>query len=665
MSNFKQFKEELTTLLVDARKPLIWLETIDWIFIERTIKDITKDSKVIDIDEHVDVWDAASGVRAFNGADAVSSELIHTIDNFLSSRDKKLLIARVPKDAFDKQPQLIALLQNLAYMNYSLTEGKKIDKAKTMMLILPTHTVVEELEPLVERIEIPFPDKEDIWEEFGFNEISQKKKDDLDEDEEPEFTHTPYRFSSSYMSEFENNAEMTIDALLGMHLFEIRNLMQSIQIEGNGQINTFHAQYGDLKSRILAKRKQVVQSTGLLEVIDYDKNYYDKVGNVDGLLEYIGQQKRYLGFSVSENSTDSSSKPKGVLLVGEPGCGKSESAKAIASKLEMPLFRLNMGALLGQYVGQSEHNFMEAIRTAEAAEPCVLWIDEIEKAFSGADKGSNDDKVMTRIIGVFLTWMQERDKLVFLVATANDLSLMKDEFLRKGRWDQIFYLSMPQGDGITAIFKKSLEKYHLKLWDSDEKKVINDLRGSIDWIETARYMKGMSGADISSLVSLTLLDVYGMENPRDVFADMPIPYISEDEEETGAFRLVPIQCIRDNAETLSEQLKKAKEAELDRQINERILQIRIENRVREFDQKTENALKDNLKQLLKPKEWEEKESYYKAKGYISAAEKKNSKSDGASTSSGSSYTRETHYYSNSDSDSSSIYEPSDSFLEYP
>jgi len=180
--------------------------------------------------------------------------------------------------------------------------------------------------------------------------------------------------------------------------------------------------------------------------------------------------------------------PKGILLFGMPGFGKSLLAKVTAKKWNYPLLRLDMGMVLGPYVGQSEENIRKAIKIAEAIAPCVLWIDEIEKGFSGvsSDGGGSSD-VIKRIFGTFLTWMQEKTSPVFVVATANDISQMPPEFLRKGRFDELFFFDLPSEESIGEILKIHLKK-----------------RGKEKWFEPLKGFKskliGYSGADIEALV---------------------------------------------------------------------------------------------------------------------------------------------------------------------
>ena len=152
--------------------------------------------------------------------------------------------------------------------------------------------------------------------------------------------------------------------------------------------------------------------------------------------------------------------PRGILLVGVPGCGKSLSAKSISANWKLPLYRLDFATVQGSYVGQSEQQLKDALTTAENVSPCILWIDEIEKGLSGATGGANDGGVSTRMVGQFLFWMQECKKQVFVVATANDVSMLPSELLRRGRFDELFFVDLPTADErkeiLTLYFKKYL-----------------------------------------------------------------------------------------------------------------------------------------------------------------------------------------------------------------
>jgi len=177
--------------------------------------------------------------------------------------------------------------------------------------------------------------------------------------------------------------------------------------------------------------------------------------------------------------------PRGILIVGVPGCGKSLSAKAIAAKWQMPLYLLDFATVQGRYVGQSEQQLKEALETAEYVSPCILWIDEIEKGLSGAN---GDSGVTNRMIGQFLFWLQECKKEVFVVATANDINNLPAELLRKGRFDEMFFVDLPTEIERAEIITLYLAKY-LNVKVSDD--FINQL---------VSLSNGFAGSDIESCI---------------------------------------------------------------------------------------------------------------------------------------------------------------------
>ena len=170
-----------------------------------------------------------------------------------------------------------------------------------------------------------------------------------------------------------------------------------------------------------------------------------------------------------------------------PGCGKSLSAKACAKLFNVPLLRLDIGRLLGKYVGDSEHNMRIALKTAESISPCILWIDEIEKAFSGIDQNGGASDVTKRLFGQFLTWLQEKENTVFVVATANDISSFPPEFLRKGRFDEIFFVDLPSEEERKKIFEIHLKKR-------------GKLNSNIELSKISSQTKGYCGSDIEEVV---------------------------------------------------------------------------------------------------------------------------------------------------------------------
>lgn len=188
-----------------------------------------------------------------------------------------------------------------------------------------------------------------------------------------------------------------------------------------------------------------------LERVRLQEDY--RVGGLENLKEWLaGKQSLMTGDLTGWGVRP----PKGVLLCGVPGCGKSLSAKAIAQEWELPLYRLDMAAIMGMYVGESESRLREALATADRAAPCILWIDEIEK---GLASGSGDNSVTRRLIGQFLFWMQESTAKAFLVATSNDVSTLPPELLRKGRFDEVFFVDLPTDEEREEILRLCFRRY--------------------------------------------------------------------------------------------------------------------------------------------------------------------------------------------------------------
>lgn len=187
------------------------------------------------------------------------------------------------------------------------------------------------------------------------------------------------------------------------------------------------------------------------------KETIDDIGGMDILKEWL-KRKSKIFKNMARAETYGVDIPKGVLTAGIPGCGKSLNAKAAASLFEVPLLRLDMGRLMGKYVGESEANLRNAISLAEAISPCVLWVDELEKAFAGIGGTGGSAEVTTRLFGNFLTWMQEKSSPAFVVATANDITRLPPELLRKGRFDELFYVGLPKEPEREKIFEIHIHK---------------------------------------------------------------------------------------------------------------------------------------------------------------------------------------------------------------
>ena len=247
----------------------------------------------------------------------------------------------------------------------------------------------------------------------------------------------------------------------------------------------------DLELVVRAKR-EMVERDGLLEYFAPERSLNEVIG-IDGLKEWLAERRLILS-EPERASSFGLSFPKGILLLGVPGCGKSLCAKAVARDWMLPLLRLDTGALYDKYVGETEKHFRSALSTADRLAPIVLWIDEIEKAFA-ASSGSEDGGLSTRVLGGFLSWMQEHSSSVFVVATANDIQQLPPELLRKGRFDEIFFVDLPDHDARRELFAL----YLARRGQASEKFDVEALAAASD---------GFSGAEIEQAVVSALYGAF-------------------------------------------------------------------------------------------------------------------------------------------------------------
>lgn len=235
--------------------------------------------------------------------------------------------------------------------------------------------------------------------------------------------------------------------LLGLSTSDVTRLARKA-ICDDGAITS-----SDIREVMEAKYKLMNQS-GVLS-FEYETANFGQVGGLNRLKDWLRVRRKV--FQGQSNAFGLEA-PKGVMLLGVQGCGKSLAAKAVAGVWEVPLLRLDFGTLYNKYIGETEKNLRDALRTSEVMAPCVLWIDEIEKGLAGGD---GDDGVSRRILGTLLTWMAERKQAVFLVATANDVSSLPPELLRKGRFDEIFFVDLPDSPTRRIIFEIQLRNRKL------------------------------------------------------------------------------------------------------------------------------------------------------------------------------------------------------------
>ncbi|MDB6025144.1 MAG: hypothetical protein JWM68_1367 [Verrucomicrobiales bacterium] len=254
-------------------------------------------------------------------------------------------------------------------------------------------------------------------------------------------------------------------------------------------------------SVVSREKAQAVKKNGLLEIVETSESL-DSIGGLDCLKDWLLQRKGAFSKRAAEFGLPS---PKGVLILGIPGTGKSLTAKATAAVFGIPLLKLDVGRIFGGLVGQSESNFRSVMQTAEAIAPCVLWLDEIEKGFSGAkSSGSTDGGTSARVLGSFLNWMQEKKSAVFVVATANDVSQLPPEMLRKGRFDDLWFVDLPSQSEREKIWTIQIAKYRRNPKD-------------FDCVQLARATEGFTGSEIeNAFVDAMYLAFAGGNEPTDL-----------------------------------------------------------------------------------------------------------------------------------------------------
>lgn len=372
---------------------------------------------------------------------------------------------------YPKYPQIVSKIKGIAQM---IVQGTVTDA--TLIIVSNTLVIPKELEKFITILEMDYLNTDEI------KNIIRTFIDDND----------LQNVNDSLIDEFAM-------AFKGLTEFEINNLLALSYADG-GELTK-----EDLRL-IFEQKQQVIKKAGILEMIPL-KETIDDIGGLENLKEWFVKKAKVYK-NIEQAQKYGVDMPKGVLIAGVPGCGKSLNAKAAANLFDVPLLRLDMGRLMGKYVGESEGNLRKAISLAEAISPCILWIDELEKAFAGIGGLGGNSEVTTRLFGNFLTWMQEKDSPTFVVATANDITLLPPELLRKGRFDEIFYVGLPNDSEREKIFEIHINKRRPQ-----------DLK-NINIKELALKTRGFSGSDIEGVVKDAVESSFADNKPTIETADI-------------------------------------------------------------------------------------------------------------------------------------------------
>jgi len=445
-----------------ARRPIVWVNSGDYKEIDTIVKEATKEYQDKAIYEY----------RAFGAVDfetKVKEEAVTDLYKFLDtlySEGIKTNVFLLIKNAEEemKDAKNIAYIKKIAETRYSSP-----DYNFTIIIVSETETVPKELEKFTSILDIPNMTKDEI---------------------------------ETYILKFSNDNNIKVDkkdigevaiSLKGLTKLEIDHVLNMI-IESKNNISISG------RDIIIKEKGQIIKKSSILEIIDFKEKIED-IGGLEGLKEWL-KSKAQIFRRLDEAKKFGVDTPKGVLLVGMPGCGKSLAAKASARLFNVPLLRLDIGRLLGKYVGESEHNMRVALKTAESISPCILWIDEIEKAFAGINQDGGASDITKRLFGQFLTWLQEKENTVFVVATANDITAFPPEFLRKGRFDEVFFIDFPNEEERERIFEIHLEKR-------------GKLTDAIDINELVKVTEGYCGADIEEVVKNTVENIFILETENE------------------------------------------------------------------------------------------------------------------------------------------------------
>src|SRR5512133_2616352 len=451
-----RFVQELD-VLVRARYPLVYLVTSEEQRLEAVLAELAETHGKTLLG-----WSVAKGFRRLGGSKTAGLEGAREPLAALAAIEKLSDPSLVVLKDFHPYLQDPAVVRALRELSHALKST-----FTTVVLLSPTLVIPPEIEKEVSVLDVPLPSYRDLLqllkEIVGVVRQGNRAKVELTKDD----------------------ADQLIKAAQGLTLSEAENAFAKA-IAHDGRLSK------DDVPLVLEEKRQVIRKSGLLEYYPTEEQLAD-VGGLDALKAWLARR----GAAFSEAARKFGlPEPKGLLLLGVQGCGKSLTAKAIAAQWRLPLLRLDIGRIFSGLVGSSEENLRRAIGVAESVAPVVLWIDEIEKGLAGAHGSATaDGGVSARVFGGLLTWLQEKTAPVFVVATANRIEGLPPELLRKGRSDEIFFIDLPEAPERREIFG-----IHVAKRKRDPARYDLDLLAS--------RTEGFSGAEIEAAVVSALYEAF-------------------------------------------------------------------------------------------------------------------------------------------------------------
>ena len=458
-----------------ARFPLLYVETFEE---QRVLAEVAAVASALRTPRRVWTWSATEGlVPAGGSAERNSKEGAAALDAAARVDEPAVFVFRDLHASLGDgtRPADAGVVRRLRDLAVTFKAGAA---PRALILLSPLLRIPPELEKDVTLLDFPLPGEQEIRQllnnMISTNSAGGRIQVELD----------------------DRGKEKLAKAAQGLTLGEAENAFARAMVN-DGRLTA------DDVDVVLEEKRQTIRKSGLLEFVPVDVEL-DDVGGLQNLKRWLAKRNDSW---LAEASDYGLPAPKGVLITGVPGCGKSLTAKAVASAWGLPLLRMDIGRVFSGLVGSSEQNMRTGIATAEAISPCVLWIDEIEKGFAGVG-GGGDSGTSSRVFGSFLTWMQEKSSPVFVMATANNIDRLPPEFLRKGRFDEIFFVDLPTRPERYDIWCIQL----LRRVRSDE------VRGRLDsdrqmLEDLAGASEGYSGAEIEQAVTAGLFDAFAERRP--------------------------------------------------------------------------------------------------------------------------------------------------------
>jgi AAA+ superfamily predicted ATPase len=459
--------EKELEVLIRARYPIIYVLSWEEERVERCLRRIAEKRE-----KNLFVWTITQGIVK-SGAEAQrtksggggTSDPLAALDAVLNQVEPAVYLFKDFHPFTDDNRCNVSVIRRLRDVAYHLR-----DTYKSLVVVAPLMRIAPELTKDVTVVEFGLPQTDD------FNRLLDRIIGDVQDN------------PSVQINLDAEGRERLLHAARGLTLKEAENVFAKTLVL-DGKLDS------DDVSVVFSEKQQIIRKSGLLEYYEAHENF-SHVAGLDNLKDWF--KKRRIAFT--ERATRFGlPAPRGVMLLGVQGCGKSLCAKAVASLWNLPLLRFDVGRMFSSLVGSSEENIRRAIQTAESVAPAILWIDEIDKALAGSTASAGSDGgTSARVFGTFLTWLSEKTSSVFVICTANDISHLPPELLRKGRLDEIFFVDLP-----TEEERNHILRIHLAKRSRDP--------GNFDLAPLSRLSDGFSGAEIEEAIVSALFDAFSRQ----------------------------------------------------------------------------------------------------------------------------------------------------------